>query len=106
MSSLREVVGAPVDRDRLIEAFLTRVPTAYDGLGAGAFPEDRWAQRQVTTGADVELDLGGGLSEQGTAVGVDTENGGLSVRRADGTVRTHLSGDVVRCRLRVQGTSV
>jgi BirA family transcriptional regulator, biotin operon repressor / biotin---[acetyl-CoA-carboxylase] ligase len=106
MSSLREVVGGPVDRDRLIEAFLARVSSAYDELAAGAFPEVRWARRQVTTGADVELDLGGGQSEQGIAVGVDTETGGLSVRRADGTVGTHLSGDVVRCRLRVRGTSV
>ena len=80
--------------------------SAYDDLGAGAFPADRWAQRQVTTGADVELDLGGDQREEGTAVGVDTETGALHVQRADGTIRTHLSGDIVRCRVRVRESSV
>jgi BirA family biotin operon repressor/biotin-[acetyl-CoA-carboxylase] ligase len=102
MGSLREVVGGSVDRGPILEAFLGRLTSMYDDLGAGAFPADRWAGCQVTTGAQVELDLGSGQREQGTGVGVDIEAGGLLVRSTDGTLRTHRSGDIVRCRLRVQ----
>ena len=80
MSSLREVVGGPVDRDRLLDVFLDRLTIAYEDLGEGAFPSDRWADRQVTTGARVELDLGGGQRDEGVAVGVDPGTGALLVR--------------------------
>jgi BirA family biotin operon repressor/biotin-[acetyl-CoA-carboxylase] ligase len=100
MGSLREVVGGPVDRERLLEAFLVRLVAAYVELSRGAFPADRWARSQVTTGATVELDLGGGGRDEGTAVGVDPDSGALLVRGPDGPVHAHLSGDVVRCRLR------
>jgi BirA family biotin operon repressor/biotin-[acetyl-CoA-carboxylase] ligase len=106
MTSLREVVSAPVDCEPIVAAYLRRLTSAYDDLVAGVIPADRWAGRQVTTGAQVELDLGVGQREEGTAVGVDPESGALLVRRADGALRTHLTGDVVRCRLRVRETSL
>jgi BirA family transcriptional regulator, biotin operon repressor / biotin---[acetyl-CoA-carboxylase] ligase len=99
MTSLREVSGEPVDRDRLLEAWLGRLGPAYDQLSDGDFPAGRWAERQVTTGAQVEIDIGGAL-HGGTAVGVDPESGGLRVRSDEGAVRTYLFGEVVRCRLR------
>jgi biotin-(acetyl-CoA carboxylase) ligase len=99
MTSVRELVGGPVDRDRLLDAWLERLPRMYGDLWHGAFPSRRWAERQVTTGARVEVDLRG-ERHAGDAVGVDPDSGGLVVRGADGTVRTHLSGEVVRCRLR------
>jgi BirA family transcriptional regulator, biotin operon repressor / biotin---[acetyl-CoA-carboxylase] ligase len=98
MTSVREVVRAPVDRDRLLAAWLHRLGPAYDELRGGAFPAERWAERQVTTGARVEVDVGGVL-HGGTAVGVDLESGGLLVRGDGGAVRTFLYGEVVRCRL-------
>jgi hypothetical protein len=55
---------------------------------------------QVTTGASVELGLGGGRRDEGTAVGVDPDSGAILVRGLDGSLRAHLSGDVVRCRFR------
>jgi BirA family biotin operon repressor/biotin-[acetyl-CoA-carboxylase] ligase len=99
MSSLREVIGGRVDRERILEAFLDRLPGAADELDRGAFPTDRWAARQVTTGARVQLDLDAGPHEEGTAVGVDPDTGALLVRDGAGVLRAHHSGDVVRCRL-------
>jgi BirA family biotin operon repressor/biotin-[acetyl-CoA-carboxylase] ligase len=106
MSSLRQVVGGPVDRELLLMTFLERLAAGYEALASGTFPAMRWSERQVTTGARVELDLGNGHREQGTAIGVDTGSGGLLLRGDDGTVRTHLTGDVVRCRVEAVGRDV
>jgi BirA family biotin operon repressor/biotin-[acetyl-CoA-carboxylase] ligase len=98
MTSVREVTGGPVDREALLAVWLDRLRRAYAELRIGGFPAVRWAGRQVTTGADVEVDIG---TERlaGRALGVDAVSGGLTVRLPDASVRTIGHGEVVRCRL-------
>ncbi|HET7677789.1 MAG TPA: biotin--[acetyl-CoA-carboxylase] ligase [Candidatus Limnocylindrales bacterium] len=98
MTSLRELSGAPVDREALLAAFLERLEPAYRALTAGRFDGERWAARQVTTGRRVEVATGPGESSVCEALGVDTESGALIVIGA-GERRTIDSGEVVRCRI-------
>ncbi len=98
MTSLRELArGRPVDREQLLEEFLARLEPRYEALREGHFDAAGWSARQITTGQQVELDVGGKRSV-GLATGVDPESGALTVE--SGGVRRSLdSGEVVRCRL-------
>jgi BirA family biotin operon repressor/biotin-[acetyl-CoA-carboxylase] ligase len=56
MTSLREVgSGGSLDDAVLLRAFLDRVEGRTDALRDGRFDAEAWADRQVTTGRDVEL---------------------------------------------------
>lgn len=96
MTSLRELAGGrTIDRDRLLDEFLARLEPRYEALRYGTFDAAGWSARQITTGRDVEVDLGGPL-RVGRAAGVDPENGSLLFD--DSTAVD--SGEVTRCRLR------
>jgi BirA family biotin operon repressor/biotin-[acetyl-CoA-carboxylase] ligase len=80
MTSLRELAGdRPVDRSALLEEFLARIELRAAALRAGRFDGDEWAERQVTTGRDVTLELAGGGRETVHAIGVDPLSGALLV---------------------------
>jgi len=94
MTSLREMAGRPVDREQLLDEFLARLEPRYEALRQGSFDAATWSTKQVTTGQQVEVDIGGRVVV-GRAEGVDPESGALLV---EGQPPID-SGEVVRCRL-------
>jgi BirA family transcriptional regulator, biotin operon repressor / biotin---[acetyl-CoA-carboxylase] ligase len=95
MTSLRELArGRPVDREQLLEEFLARLEPRYEALREGTFDAAGWSGRQITTGQEVEVDVGGSRTT-GRAVGVDPESGALLMD--DGASID--SGEVQRLRL-------
>jgi BirA family biotin operon repressor/biotin-[acetyl-CoA-carboxylase] ligase len=99
MTSLRELTGdRPVDRAAVLEAWLTALEDRYRALSAGRFDGAEWAERQRTTGHEVEIELGDGRLG-GQAVGVDTDSGALLLVDGSGNRRAIESGEVVRCRI-------
>jgi BirA family biotin operon repressor/biotin-[acetyl-CoA-carboxylase] ligase len=97
MTSLREAAhGDRLDRMTLLDAFLGRLEPRIDALRAGAFGADEWAERQLTTGRLVELELRDGTSQTRRAVGVDPGSGALLVADDDAvdSPRGILSGEV------------
>lgn len=99
MTSLRELSGGrPIDRDTLLDAWLSRLEPRYEALKAGHFDAGAWSIRQRTTGSTVEVDMGTSRIT-GAAVGVDPESGALLVRGTDGATARIGSGEVVRCRI-------
>jgi BirA family biotin operon repressor/biotin-[acetyl-CoA-carboxylase] ligase len=100
MGSLSELAGRPVDRDTLLTAWTRALEPRYRALADGHFDAAAWADAQVTTGAEVEVDTGEGPLS-GTAAGIDALTGGLLLRVADDPAPRVIShGDVLRCRLR------
>lgn len=97
-TSLAYVLGESVSRLSLLRALLQAVETRYLDFHAGHSPHGEWAERLVTLGQAVNVQLGDGVL-QGVAEGVDAD-GALLVRSADGHLRTVLAGDVT---LRRQG---
>jgi BirA family biotin operon repressor/biotin-[acetyl-CoA-carboxylase] ligase len=99
MTSLRELShGRPIDNDVLLDAFLARLEPRYESLSGGRFDAGGWSVRQITTGRQVEVDLGE-LNVVGTATGVDPDSGALLLLDEDGTVQAIDSGEVIRCRI-------
>ncbi len=103
MSSLREAsAGRPIDRDRLLLAFLGHLASRVESLRAGYFDAASWTERQATTGRLVTLeDAVGAVPDPVAAVGVDASTGALLVvddTAPDGERAIH-AGDVVRVRL-------
>jgi len=94
MTSLREMAGRPVDREQLLDEFLARLEPRYEALRQGSFDAATWSARQVSTGAQVEVDIGREMIT-GLAIGVDPDSGALLV---DGHSPID-SGEVIRCRL-------
>ncbi|HUP55239.1 MAG TPA: biotin--[acetyl-CoA-carboxylase] ligase [Methylomirabilota bacterium] len=83
MTSLREASPrSPVDHDGLHDRFLARLESRIEGLREGRFDETEWAERQVTTGRDIDLVAPDGAVTTARAVGVDGGTGALIV--ADG----------------------
>lgn len=100
MGSLSEVAGRPVDRDALLTAWTRALAPRYRALTDGRFDGAAWAEAQITTGAEVEVDTPDGALS-GTATGIDALTGGLLLRVADESAPRVIShGDVLRCRLR------
>ncbi|MBA2253838.1 MAG: biotin--[acetyl-CoA-carboxylase] ligase [Chloroflexi bacterium] len=98
MTSLRELtLDRPIDRDRLLDAYLARLGPSYESLLAGHFDAGGWTRRQLTTGRPVEVLLGEALVH-GQATGVDPETGALLVRTTEAVIAID-SGEVTRCRL-------
>jgi BirA family transcriptional regulator, biotin operon repressor / biotin---[acetyl-CoA-carboxylase] ligase len=103
MTSLREMAGRRVDREGLLQAWLERLGGHHGALATGRFPARAWVDRQVTTGAHVEVDTGDRVV-RGTGLGVDPEGGGLIVlSEPAGQSLTVLAGDVLRCEVRAVG---
>ena len=99
MGSLSEAAAAPVDREALLAGWLARMVSSYVALAADDFDTGRWAEAQVTTGAQVVVETGG-LQLEGCAEGVDPDSGALLVREAaTGVLRHVAAGEVLRCRV-------
>jgi BirA family biotin operon repressor/biotin-[acetyl-CoA-carboxylase] ligase len=99
MTSLRELAGGrPIDHEALLGAFLDRLEPRYEGLLRGHFDVGGWSSRQVCTGREVEVDVGGDVL-RGRAAGVAPESGALRIETADGLSREVDAGEVVRCRV-------
>ena len=94
MTSLREMAGRPVDREQLLDEFLARLEPRYEALRQGNFDGATWSTKQVTTGQQVEVGVGGRVIV-GRAAGVDPESGSLLVEGQSPID----SGEVLRCRV-------
>src|SRR3954447_8966113 len=94
MTSLREMAGRPVEREQLLDEFLARLEPRYEALRQGNFDAATWSTKQVTTGQQVEVDVGGRVIVA-RARGVDPESGALLVEGHPAID----SGEVVRCRV-------
>jgi BirA family biotin operon repressor/biotin-[acetyl-CoA-carboxylase] ligase len=79
MTTLRAVADAPVPIDDLASAYLDRLADAIAMLRHGEFAADAWADRQVTTGRSIVVELPAGGRRGGRANGVDPETGALLV---------------------------
>jgi BirA family biotin operon repressor/biotin-[acetyl-CoA-carboxylase] ligase len=104
MTSLREVSGGrPIDRETLLEDFLSRLDTRIAALRAGRFDVAGWAARQVTTGHLVEVSTLDGKTTTARALGVDGASGALVVEPVDvpgpAPERFIHAGEVLRVRL-------
>lgn len=100
MWSLREASGGRhVERDALLAAWLVRLEALYGSLARGHFDSRRWADAQVSTGAEVEVDTGS-TTVRGTGLGVDPDTGALLLRTSvEAAPRSVDHGEVVRCRV-------
>jgi BirA family biotin operon repressor/biotin-[acetyl-CoA-carboxylase] ligase len=98
MTSLGELTGGKaLAREELLEAFLERLEPGYARLRAGDFDAAGWAARQCTTGARLEVELGGD-TVVGTGAGLDPDGGELLLETPAGVLAID-SGEVVHCRL-------
>src|SRR5206468_3861286 len=80
MTSLGEAAaGQPIDRYRLLTAFVERLGARVEALRVGAFDAHGWSQRQLTNGRPVRLEQPDGRAETVLAIGVDPESGALLV---------------------------
>lgn len=106
MGSLAEIAGAPVDRERLLEAWLARLLDGYGRLSRGSFDVRGWSAVQVTTGAHLVVETTARRLE-GTGLGVDPESGALLLRETLSGARHAVPvGDVTACRVRPPGDSL
>ncbi|MEO8463355.1 MAG: biotin--[acetyl-CoA-carboxylase] ligase [Chloroflexota bacterium] len=104
MTTLRAASGGrPIDREPLLEAFLSRMETRLAALRAGRFDVAGWTDRQVTTGHLVSLAALNGEVEHLRALGVDGASGALVVAdpdepRSSGGRLVH-AGEILRLRV-------
>jgi BirA family biotin operon repressor/biotin-[acetyl-CoA-carboxylase] ligase len=109
MTSLRELGGGrPVDRERLLDAFLERLDIGLRALRMGSFDAIGWSRIQLTDGRLVRLDDRRGSSEVVRALRVDPMTGALVVEdpNGEGGQRQVLSGEIQHLRLETDGTGV
>jgi BirA family transcriptional regulator, biotin operon repressor / biotin---[acetyl-CoA-carboxylase] ligase len=102
MTSLRELgAGGPIDRDRLLGAFLERLDVRLRALRMGSFDAVGWSGRQLTDGRLVRLESRSGAGEVVRAVRVDPMTGALVVEdpAGDGGQRQVVSGEIHHLRL-------
>jgi BirA family biotin operon repressor/biotin-[acetyl-CoA-carboxylase] ligase len=108
MTSLREAsAGRPIDREALLDAFLSHLEPRVEALRGGWFDVAGWSARQLTNGRLVRLDLPGGPPEVVRAVGVDSTSGALLVEDVAGAEagveggpeRAILAGEIRHLRL-------
>ncbi len=88
--SLSELLGAPVDRKRLVRAIVEGILARLSRLGDAA-TLDEWRRRALTLGREVSI-AGGREPIVGTALDIDS-TGALLVRQADGSVSQVVAGD-------------
>ncbi len=106
MTSLRETSdGGRIDHVLLLEAFLGRLEVGTEALRAGHFDATAWADRQLTTGRDVDLIAPDDAVTTVRALGVDGTTGALVVED-DGAAsgrRQVLVGEIRHVRLPATG---
>jgi BirA family biotin operon repressor/biotin-[acetyl-CoA-carboxylase] ligase len=102
MTSLREISdGGGTDHAALLDAFLRRLEVGIEALRADRFDVAAWADRQMTSGREVELIAPDGAATTVRALGVDGTTGALVVEDG-GTVsglRQVLVGEIRHVRL-------
>ena len=106
MTSLREAsLGSSIDHDALLEGFLARLAIRIEALRNGQFDATGWAERQITTGRDVELSAPDGAVTTVRATGVDAATGALVVADPDAPTgeRHVVVGEIRHVRLPVAG---
>ncbi len=102
MTSLREAAGGrPVDRDRLLEAFLDRLEARIEALRGGRFDVADWTARQLGGGRLARVVGAGDGSTIVRVVGVDARSGGLVVEDPErpGAERTIHAGEITHLRV-------
>jgi BirA family biotin operon repressor/biotin-[acetyl-CoA-carboxylase] ligase len=100
MTSLGEASGrADIDRRALLDAFLVLLEPLVRDLRAGRFDAAAWAERQLTNGRPVRLELPDGSIETVLATGVDGVSGALVVADGEGRERPVLVGEIRHLRL-------
>jgi BirA family biotin operon repressor/biotin-[acetyl-CoA-carboxylase] ligase len=101
MTSLRVLAGQPIDRDALLDAFLSRLAAWIRETRLGGFQEAEWVRRQVTTDRVVDLFASDGSHSVVRAIGVDPDSGALLVEDPDSpdTSRPVLVGEISHVRL-------
>jgi biotin-(acetyl-CoA carboxylase) ligase len=101
MTTLRRAGGRPIDIGGLGDAFLDRLADALARLRDGDFARRAWADRQVTTGRAIALELPDGERRTVVGIGVDEELGALLVEpeEAGAPPRSIHAADVVHVRL-------
>jgi BirA family biotin operon repressor/biotin-[acetyl-CoA-carboxylase] ligase len=100
LSDAARVRADRVDRDALVDAFAAALERRVLALRGGRFDADEWADRQLTNGRSVRLELPDGRSETVQAVGVDATTGALLVTNPrEGTRRSVLVGEIRHLRL-------
>ena len=102
MTSLREASPrSQTDDEALLDGFLGRLETRIEAMRHGWFDETGWAERQLTTGRDVELVAPDGVVTTIRALGVDGTTGAMIVEdpgAADGA-RQVVVGEIRHVRL-------
>ena len=88
------MAGRPVEREQLLDEFIARLEPRYQAMRQDQFDAATWSTKQVTTGQQVEVDIGGRVVV-GRAEGVDPESGALFLAGHSPID----SGEVVRCRV-------
>lgn len=91
--SLRDLLGAPVDRVRLARGIVAGIMTRLPGLG-DASVLDEWRERTVTIGRNVSVTAEGNPLS-GLALDINS-SGALLVRDAAGVVHEVIAGDCVQ----------
>lgn len=100
MTSLAEASSRDdIDRGTVLDAFLTALEPAVRHLRGGRFDGRAWADRQLTNGRPVRLELPDGAAETVLATGVDPASGALVVAEPDGRERRVLVGEIRHLRL-------
>jgi len=90
--SLKDLIGAEVDRLMVLRAVIAAFVDRYVGLRSDRRLREAWAARLINLNRAVRVQLGAEVVH-GYAAGVD-DDGALLVRADDGQVRRMLSGDV------------
>jgi BirA family biotin operon repressor/biotin-[acetyl-CoA-carboxylase] ligase len=102
MTSLRELgADQPIDRERLLEAFLGRLDVRLRALRMGSFDAIGWSGRQLTDGELVRLEHRSGPAEVVRAIRVDPMTGALVVEdpSGEGERRQVHAGEIHHVRL-------
>jgi biotin-(acetyl-CoA carboxylase) ligase len=103
MSSLADCARRSVERDQLLESWLTRLLDGYARLAGGSFDGRGWAAAQATSGAHVVV-LTRGRRLEGVGLGVDLATGALLLQETGSGARHAVPvGDVTACRVSPPG---
>jgi BirA family biotin operon repressor/biotin-[acetyl-CoA-carboxylase] ligase len=101
MTSLSHASGRHQSREDLLGAFLARLEHDIDDLRHARFDDDRWQDRQVTTGRSIDLIYPDDRRTTLMALGVDPRSGGLIVED-EGRTRIVHSAEILHVRLSAQ----
>ena len=91
-TSLSAELGQPVSRSELLQKLMVEVEKLYLDIKAGQSLHQRWRERMVILGKEVQI-IEEGKVEQGVAEDVDVD-GSLLLRHSDGSLTRIIAGDV------------